>query len=211
MTAALHAVLAACERRRRWRSDESGAPPSSGARRLARELAQQSLGVVGVERRRNRGDAERAIARKLRQLEAALGEILDRLRQPQPFAGRELEHERLEQTLAHGALGGERAAEPLVEHALVRDVLIDQIEAVGAFEQEERSLVLAEQAQRSRRVAAAREPHGAAGERVQSRFGELRRPRFQARRIADLARRAGPAARATPLGLPGVHSGRPAL
>ena len=71
-------------------------------------------------------------AGELGYLEPRPAESRGELDEPHALAARKLENERRHEALRFGALGAERAPEALVEHALVGDVLIDEVEPIRA-------------------------------------------------------------------------------
>ena len=91
--------------------------------------------------------------------EAVLFEAGGELVDPQPLGRGEVEEDRREEVLHRRALGGHGPAQALVEDALVRHVLVDQIEAVRPFQHDQRPLVLAQQAEGAGLAAAAGERH----------------------------------------------------
>src|SRR5581483_5965227 len=104
---------------------------------LAGERGEQRLCLVDREREVVPGE-------RLEQ-EAERRERVDERTEAQPLHRPQREQARLEQSLHRRRAGGERARQPLEEDALVRRVLVEQQQAVGRLEQDERALVLPEQ------------------------------------------------------------------
>ena len=97
--------------------------------------------------------------------EAVLLEAGRELGQAEPLGRGEVEQDRRQQVLHRRALGGHGPAQALVEDALVGHVLVDQVEAVRPLEQDQRPLVLPEQAERPR-LAPCRPESGTIGRSI---------------------------------------------